>query len=379
MKRIALFCDGTWNDPNDPNPTNVYWLYESTAQQEGQQEAHYFSGVGVDENKITGGVWGRGLDGKVVEAYKKLCERYELGDKIYLFGFSRGAYTARSLCGLIRKCGVLKPEHIARADEAMQLYRRRENQGPDSPNAQSFRSAYASAYVHPSLIELPLSQGRPQDAAKMLRVTYLGVWDTVGALGVPERVPLSSMINQRHRFHDSSLSKCVEWARHAVAIDETRNAFSPTLWSEESIAAINNIHREFRVEQDWFPGNHGSVGGGGEHRKLSDAALLWIAEGAERAGLALDDAKGHIARARADADPVTGPLRNSERDNWMMKLRGEGPRTVAGIPRFVRDLNDGTLKRIRDNQAYLGENTREVQWRKATLASVLSALNPDRD
>ncbi|MBY0563652.1 MAG: DUF2235 domain-containing protein [Hyphomonadaceae bacterium] len=372
MKRIAIFCDGTWNDPNDPNPTNVYWLYESIAKQAADvtQHARYLSGVGVEENKLTGGVWGRGLNEKVLEAYDALSTHYEPGDEIYLFGFSRGAYTARSLCGLIRKCGVLKREHCGRMDEAMAIYRLRDAT-PDSSAAKEFRDKYAAAFVDEALItkQAPAVHEQP----RMLRVAYLGVWDTVGALGVPERIPFSSVINRDFRFHDANLSKAVVRARHALAIDETRTVFAPAPWTEESVAAINALHGERRIEQVWFPGDHGSVGGGGLHRQLSDAALLWIAEGAERAGLVFDDAKGHLARAAANARPHEGPLRNSDRDNWIMKLRGQGPRK-EGLPREAHDVSDGAVKRMRENRPYLNGVGREVQWRRETLAHVIRAL-----
>lgn len=372
MKRIAIFCDGTWNDPNDSNPTNVYWLYESVARQAAGvvQQARYLSGVGVEENKVTGGIWGRGLNEKVMEAYDALSAFYELGDEIYLFGFSRGAYTVRSLCGLIRKCGVLKREHRGLIEDAMALYRRRDDT-PDSPDAKAFRDKYATAFVDDELIakKAPTANEQP----RMLRIAYLGVWDTVGALGIPERIPFSSMINRDYRFHNADLSKAVARARHALAIDETRLAFAPTPWSEDSIAAINALHGERRIEQVWFPGDHGSVGGGGLHRQLSDAALLWIAEGAEDAGLVLDDAKGHLARAQTNARPHEGPLKNSDRDNWVMKLRGQGPRK-EGLPRESRDVSDGAVKRMRENRPYLNGVGQEVRWRRETLAHVIRAL-----
>lgn len=206
----------------------------------------------------------------------------------------------------------------------------------------------------------------------MLRIQYLGVWDTVGALGIPERIPLSSLINRRHRFHDCDLSRSVEWARQALAIDETRISFEPSPWSEESVNRVNAIHREIRVEQDWFPGDHGSVGGGGDFKELSGAPLLWIAQGAERAGLALEDRHGHLAAA-AQNDPVNGPLRNSRRSSWMMNLRGQGPRRT-GIPMRTSDESEGALRRMRENSAYLHQRDQHTRWRRTTLGRLVQAL-----
>ncbi|MGD9979237.1 MAG: DUF2235 domain-containing protein [Hyphomonadaceae bacterium] len=117
MKRIALFCDGTWNDETDPNPTNVYLLSQSIAPPDSagnEQLAEYFSGVGTEEGtSIRGGAWGMGLDRNVLKVYRRLCEIYDVGDEIYVFGFSRGAYTARSLGGLMRTAGILGREHLS--------------------------------------------------------------------------------------------------------------------------------------------------------------------------------------------------------------------------------------------------------------------------
>jgi hypothetical protein len=207
----------------------------------------------------------------------------------------------------------------------------------------------------------------------MLRVHYLGIWDTVGALGVPETIPFSAWINKKHRFHDLALSRTVEWARHAMAIDETRNSFEPSPWSQESLISINSMHREYRVEQDWFPGDHASVGGGNEERRLADGALLWVAEGAERAGLKFSDQRGHLARARANYDPVNGPLRNRSGGEWLTNLRGQAPRTQAKPQRLI-DISEGAVRRMREDPTYVKGDSQEVRWRRTTLANIVRIL-----
>jgi len=375
MKRIALFCDGTWNDETDPHPTNVYLLSQSVAERDdagNEQRAEYFSGVGTEGGtRVRGGAWGIGLDRIVGDVYRRLCETYDLGDEIYVFGFSRGAYTARSVCGLMRTVGILGRDHLSQADEAMRVYRSRERGGADSERAKRFRAEHAVVSTDPDLLNCRRSDA-PDAPSRMLRIQYLGVWDTVGALGIPERIPLASLINRRHRFHDCELSRSVEWARHALAIDETRTAFEPSPWSEESVQRINAIHRETRVEQDWFPGDHGSVGGGGEFRELSGAPLLWIAEGAQRAALKFEDRHGHLAAA-ARNDPVNGPLRNSSRSNWLMNMRGQGPRTT-GAPLRPTDVSEGAMRRMRENPSYLTARDRHTRWRRETLGRLISAL-----
>jgi uncharacterized protein (DUF2235 family) len=377
MKRIALFCDGTWSDLEDGRPdTNVLLLYKSVAPSDGPitQISEYIDGVGAKKNKLTGGIWGKGLDEKILQAYVALCGHYEVGDEIYVFGFSRGAYTARSLVGMLRKCGVMKREELKeRAEQAMDLYRKRSAGGPDSAEAQAFRSAHAVAHADNSLVDIPDNLARPEDAARMLRVRYLGIWDTVGALGVPETIPFSAWINQKHRFHDLALSRIVQWARHAMAIDETRNSFEPSPWSQESLIAINSMHREYRVEQDWFSGDHGSVGGGYKERRLADGALIWVAEGAERAGLKFSDQLGYIAAARANYDPINGPLRNSTGGEWLTKLRGQGPRTQAKPQRLI-DISEGAVRRMREDPTYVQGDSQEVRWRRTTLANIVRIL-----
>lgn len=382
MKRLALFCDGTWNDMEGENLTNVALLSTAAKTEAGgvPQVSQYFPGVGVEKNRNTGGIWGEGLDEKIREAYAWLCQNYEVGDDVFIFGFSRGAYTARSLVGLMRTCGIVAVEHGDLSREAMRVYRKRSGTADDRA-AADFRKAYACACVDPDLITLRRTDEEAEQR-RMLRVRYLGVWDTVGALGVPERVPLSKHINKKYRFHDLDLSRHVEFARHALAIDETRRAFEPTPWTEASIQRINALHRAIRVEQDWFPGDHGSVGGGGTFRQLSDAALLWIAEGAETAGLELlRDEAGQLMRRRPDGsigpaaphvDPVHGPLKNSEKDNWIMKLRGLGPRAPG--PAVPADVSHAALKRIRHAPDYVSGLDRDTGWRRKTLGAVLKVL-----
>ena len=203
-RRLVVCCDGTWNRWEGRNDTNVE-IACRTVVEDGfcGQLVRYFEGVGASGcwlQRFAEGAFGWGLNRNILIAYRWLATTYRSGDAIYVFGFSRGAYTARSLIGLIRNAGLLKPETLARADEAMALYRDRAR-GPDHPDAQLFRRRYAVAEEPPE-------------------IAYLGVWDTVGALGVPATFPGSRLINRRHRFHDTELSRIVRRARHAVAVDE---------------------------------------------------------------------------------------------------------------------------------------------------------------
>ncbi len=277
-RRLVVSFDGTWNAPGDDGDigakgvTNVWRLHQAipkTGADGVTQLAHYEAGVGTRwYNRLAGGTFGAGLSRILRSGYGFLVDTYEPGDSIHVFGFSRGAYTARSMVGMLRNVGLLQKRHKRRMAEAEQLYRSRD-EGADSPTARTFRAAFS----------------RP------VEVQCLGVWDTVGALGVP----LNSFgwFNRRYyEFHDTELSGIVHHAYHAVAIDEHRGPYDATLWDPKE-----KPHQT--VEQAWFVGAHCNVGGGYPDNRLADLPLLWMAEKAGAAGLSLDR-----GRLPATADPM---------------------------------------------------------------------------
>ncbi len=299
MKRIAIFCDGTWNHADAEYGTNVVALSQamSLSTENIFQQLIYIPGLGTGSgaswisrniDRIGGGAFGWGLDAKIVEAYRALAYSYLPGDDIFIFGFSRGAYTARSLAGLIRASGIPPRNRINMVGDAMEHYRTRPDgpEGhPNQPENCEFRLG-----ICPEIATSPEErEWRRENGHKpghLLQVAYLGVWDTVGALGVPGHLRgLARVFNRRYRFHDADLSRSVRSARHAVAIDERRRTYPPTLWDNLDKLNDGDIGPERPYHQLWFPGDHGSVGGGGDITGLSDNALVWIAEGAELAGL----------------------------------------------------------------------------------------------
>jgi uncharacterized protein (DUF2235 family) len=209
---------------------------------------------------------------------------------------------------MIRNCGILERAQAAAIPEALALYRARSAKaGPDSPRALAFRAAHA-APVTTGAGEAAWRAARGLPAGMPLRLAYLGVWDTVGALGVPGYLGAAAWLNRGLRFHDTALSWTVAAARHAVAIDERRRTFPPTLW--DNIAALNAAAAAEPYAQRWFPGDHGGVGGGRAVTALSDDALLWVADGAAAAGLGLDPAAlAAWAAARDCRGPLSGPPR----------------------------------------------------------------------
>ncbi|MEU3104045.1 DUF2235 domain-containing protein [Streptomyces griseoflavus] len=269
-KRLVVCCDGTWNFADQPSKTNVAKVALSVRPGVAggkEQRVHYHSGVGTRQGeRLRGGAFGMGLSRNVVDAYRFLVETYEPDDELFLFGFSRGAFTARSLAGLVRNSGILRRDHADRIPEAWSLYRDRIEQ-PSGAAATLFRRSYA----------------------RETEIAFIGVWDTVGALGIPVPDaawlrPAIDRFNRRWAFHDTDLSSWVGAAFHALAVDEQRSAFPPALWHQQPGSA----ERGQELRQVWFAGVHCDVGGGYQETGLSDIALLWMVDQARRHGLEFD-------------------------------------------------------------------------------------------
>jgi uncharacterized protein (DUF2235 family) len=268
VKRLVVCCDGTWNSPENTKaaPSNVVRLSRAllpAASNGVPQVVYYDPGVGTGDliDRLTGGAFGAGLSLNMREAYRFIVNNYEPGDALYFFGFSRGAYTVRSTAGFVRKVGILLKQHSERLGEGWSIYRIRTG-GADSPEAIDFRNAYS--LPEPENIDL----------------RCVGVWDTVGALGIPG--PLGFLTRKGNGFHDVALSSRVKFAFHAIAVDEKRLFFRPTLW-EQSPKATDQV-----LEQAWFPGVHADVGGGYNEKALADNTLAWMLSRARLAGLEFD-------------------------------------------------------------------------------------------
>jgi uncharacterized protein (DUF2235 family) len=268
-KNIALLFDGTWNepsaskDPEESTDTNVRRFYESIRAQADdgtRQERWYNEGVGTEwMNRVRGGAIGYRLDEHIIQGYEKLLELYKTGDRIYLLGFSRGAYTARSLVGLVRMAGLLRSPGKPSVRDAYDFYRSHDK-GPNSRAAQEFRAANSTE----------------------VDIHFVGVWDTVGALGIPLNV-FKDFNTERYGFHDPKLSRIVRNAFHAMALDEHRGPYAVTMWGPQS-----PDDAEQRLEQVWFAGAHADVGGGYVAQPLSNPPLRWMQRRAIECGLAVD-------------------------------------------------------------------------------------------
>jgi uncharacterized protein (DUF2235 family) len=271
MKRIAIFCDGTWNTPDKMEDgkycqTNVVKLAGALApaSEDGMvQLLYYDTGIGSEGSifrRMYDGATGAGISENILQAYRYIINAYNPGDELFFFGFSRGAFTVRSITGLIRNSGILKVENLDKVDAAYKIYRsRKAEHQPREVEATLFRRTFA--------------------VEEYTRIKFIGVWDTVGALGNP--LVLNGIFSKKNQFHDTDLSSRVSHAYHALAIDENRKNFMATLWHQQP-GTTGQV-----LEQVWFPGVHSDVGGGFTKSQsgLSDIALQWMLEKARNCNL----------------------------------------------------------------------------------------------
>jgi uncharacterized protein (DUF2235 family) len=271
MKRVILCADGTWNirDQVDKvtkkrhpsNVTKVARAVRGHASDGIDQIVYYHDGVGTAGgiDRFTGGAFGAGIESNVRELYRFIVYNYEPGDELYFFGFSRGAFTVRTLAGFMNKVGLIHKDDDYYVPEIYDCYE--SSKGPGTPEwTKAFHNINATHSCPP--------------------IRFMGVWDTVGALGAPGF--LGQILNKnKYRYHDVGLNAHVENAYQALAIDERRKPFRPNLWKSPP-------GWTGRLEQAWFPGVHCNVGGGYSPDGLANEALHWIVEKAEALGLEFD-------------------------------------------------------------------------------------------
>jgi uncharacterized protein (DUF2235 family) len=270
-RQLALFLDGTWNTTDDN--TNI-WRLRSICESCPEQSVYYDTGVGTASGeRLRGGLFGYGLGEEVVQAYRWIMESYRPGDRIFIFGFSRGAFTARSLSGFISKCGLLKPGSPISLKQLYARYRREK--------IHSIRRIN-------TMTESELSQEEKwlKRYSMPIPIWFQGVFDTVGALGVPfGNFPRLS--RSEFSFLETDLRINNTRAFQALAIDEHREAFAPTLWKKTVTAGAESYPPRSidDVEQRWFPGAHADIGGGYENGLLAQRPLHWLLGKAKQRGL----------------------------------------------------------------------------------------------
>jgi len=291
--------DGTWNEPGQKDEgvnteTNVLKLSEALAKLP-DQITGYFKGVGTDRGEqLSGGAFGWGLFDQIKDGYRFLREQFQPGDWIYIFGFSRGAYSARSLSGMVLRCGIVKRDANPKfPDLGADLLTTQQDGNLRMDVVDRIFALYKRAYDPKNRPEVErFKQQYCQDTA----VRFVGVWDTVGALGIPDGVvpflkKFDHALDQKlYGFLDTELNPRVEAAYHAVAIDERRKSFLPTLWTDAGGAPPRVNVADSNVEQTWFVGAHSNVGGGYADSGLSDIALKWMIDRATKQGLQFEPA-----------------------------------------------------------------------------------------
>ncbi len=318
-KKLVICLDGTWNEPEEPSensrykeePTNVLKVIRGVKPRDANgvvQVAYYHTGVGTDAgfyDKWIGGALGLGLSKDVQEAYRFVANNYLPGDRLYIFGFSRGAFAARSLAGFIGAVGLLDKKRLAWLPEAYKIYRTIPEQRQNSPYKQTLEK-------------------HKIERTKDIPIHFVGVWDTVGALGSP--TPLMNRLSKRWvGFHDTALGKDVKHAYHALAVDERRRPFKPDLWTAMG-------HEKQIVEQVWFAGVHSNVGGSYKNNVLSSITLKWMVERAEECGLAF---KKHLHELHPSSI-AKGRVENSFSYGYQA-LR------LANVPPYDREIGEKQL------------------------------------
>jgi uncharacterized protein (DUF2235 family) len=326
VKRLALFVDGTWNVAS--NNTNVWRLHLLTAPADEAgtpQETYYHVGVGTDRTNHLRGAFGKGINASVRDSYEWLLGRYLPGDEIFIFGFSRGAFIARSLAGFIDRCGLLKPGTPVSVAEAFEHYK--------APVARDSVLARHSRRVS---------------------IRFLGVWDTVRYHDLPVTA-IRGLGRKANLFHAIDPGACVHTMCQALAIDEHRKEYRPEIWPGVSDAATG-----VEVEQRWFAGAHSNVGGGYRNDTMALVALAWMQENAASHGLAFKE------NVYLEGDEHLGPMTDS-----FATFLGGSYRIVRGNRRHLRPIgvaratasetiDASVFDRWRQDSSYRPENL--VEW-----------------
>jgi uncharacterized protein (DUF2235 family) len=304
-KNIALFIDGTWNEPSRDEDTNVRKLFHAcffNVMGPSPQITYYLPGVGTDIKQshpgmpvglyggdlsfrahldrempvsavilrsFLGGSFGLGTAARIKEAYGFLSSEFDRsrGDKVFIFGFSRGAFAARSLAGFVSRVGIILRDKPHLIEAAYRIY----EEGTDP--ADTLLGDFLREFAHAAMV-------RSMDDENALPIHLIGVWDTVGALGLPWR--LRKFSAKHTEYHQFEVPPTVLAARHVLALHELRKPFELLFWFNRK------NHRD--LQQVWFPGAHADVGGGygSDESGLSDNALRWMGKEATTYGLRLD-------------------------------------------------------------------------------------------
>jgi uncharacterized protein (DUF2235 family) len=388
-KRLVLCFDGTWNKLTNPNElTNVVKIVNTVSAEASDgtpQVCYYNSGVGSGGplDRFLGGVFGAGLKSNVKRGLAFLALNYRAGDEIYLFGFSRGAYTARALAGVLGVAGL--PWDISKSERHWDIYRRiakleSDNRGRDEKSERVKKNLEEIKRLRGELENSTVTLYHPKD----INIACVGVFDTVGAYGIPVGMGLGAIPHLftywTRGFHSRQIGKGVKVALHAMAIDEMRRPFYPTFWmepverksKEEAKAPVTEPGKETNhqvVEQMWFAGVHSNVGGGYEHCGLSDLALAWmISRVDEHTDLEFDESE-----LLEEIWPCSAStLYRTSRGGPFARVRSILPEpSKTMLARFLRTLKKPFSRRARFPRQRLNEH---VHWSVAERCNWPTAL-----
>jgi uncharacterized protein (DUF2235 family) len=347
MKNIILCADGTWNTPHGNTAalidTNVRKLYCALSNEPSQLK-YYDSGVGTDctpLDHLSGGALGEGLFQKIEDCYGFLAAVYDPGDKIFFFGFSRGAYTARSVAGMIAGFGVPNINLDNMTIKRIFAAHRQQDPGAKEALKAELKTAYGMEDV---------------------TVQMIGVWDTVGSLGIPG-IFFNVFNHRKYGFLDTALHPCIVHAYHAVAIDEQRAQFKPTLWTHPDGSYRAN---DVQVEQVWFPGVHCDVGGSYQDCQLADITLSWMMHKAKENGLAFSEA--------AEAQYLSVPSGNAQgnaHDEW--KIIPWGIPEYREVPAAAA-MSNTVQMRLDDKDAQYHPENLNLQDRRLAAYPIVDVL-----
>ncbi len=332
-RRLVVTCDDPWQLSDQVHISNVEKLTRCIQVDETSDGVPQVvlpqsgRGTTASTKRQLGHYSSRGLGANLAAAYRFLCYNYLPGDDIFLFGGARGALTARRLAGMIGKYGLLSREASVRGllPQVIARYQGATAVRLLGESDEEFRSRHG--------ITVP--------------ITFLGVFETIGALGIPGRLP-----SRRQSFHDVQLSRAVQCARQALAVDEPRLAYQPSLWSSPEDDAEPG-----RVKQVWFEGCHSDVAGGYAESGLADTTLLWMATEAGRLGLVLDlqlldtyVGSGSSA-VRHDPARVKGWHRRPPPDSFVGAYRRLRPPGAVGV-----HVASSVLEHLEANEHYSPPN-----------------------
>lgn len=321
-KNIVVFSDGTGQKGGVKINTNIYKLFNMVEDRTPDQVVFYDPGLGTNWQKISGNLFGQGFSKNILDCYKFIFENFEADDNIYLFGFSRGAATVRSLSGFIHLFGILPQSRPDLIKRAFQIYKI-ENQERRERTAKEFISKNHTMWC---------------------KIKFLGVFDTVAALGLQNKT-LAFLLEPffPHKFHSFGLSDSVSYARQAISIDEERKTFLPIIWDP-----LKDDPDGERLKQVWFCGVHTDVGGGYAEADLSNFSLRWMLREATAKGLIIyEDAPSY--KDFLKATPVIDGMMHNEQKGFIGKLFRRQRRSWNEKTHGAPTLHESVLKRTRNN------------------------------